>query len=290
MARVSFSQYSMWSSCPQQYKLAYIDDLSVDSANINLIFGTSMHTVIQKFLDVMYNATKSSAMSMDLDRMLKDALIENFNKEKEKLAEGVHPCTKEELEEFFGDGRKILRYFKGKLPKYFSKKGWKLEAIEMPLNAEIKPGVHFVGFIDIVLKDTSDNTILIIDLKTSTRGWGKYQKTDPVKNSQILLYKKFYAEKYSVSEDKISVEFHILKRKIDENAEFPAPRISRHVPAHGKPSVNKAWGGFMEFVNNVFDETGNYKTDIVYEARKGKQCDWCEFKERGLCSVWKKFI
>lgn len=290
MARVSFSQYSMWSSCPQQYKLAYIDDLKVSSGNIHTIFGSSVHAVIQKFLDVMYNATKSSAMTMDLEKMLRDALIENFNKEKEKLAEGVYPCTKEELEEFYGDGVKILRYFKSKLPKYFSKKGWKLEAIEMPLNAEIKPGVHFVGFIDIVLKDTTDNSILIIDLKTSTRGWGKYQKTDPIKNSQVLLYKKFYAEKYSVTEDKISVEFHILKRKIDENAEFPAPRISRHVPAHGKPSVNKAWGGFMEFVNNVFDETGNYKTDIVYEARKGKQCDWCEFKERGLCSVWKKFI
>ena len=95
MARVSFSQYSMWSSCPQQYKLAYIDDLSIDSANINLIFGTSMHTVIQKFLDVMYNATKSAAMKMDLERMLKDELVANFNKEKEKLEEGIFPCTKE---------------------------------------------------------------------------------------------------------------------------------------------------------------------------------------------------
>lgn len=290
MARVSFSQYSMWSSCPQQYKLAYIDDLSIDSANINLIFGTSMHTVIQKFLDVMYNATKSAAMKMDLERMLKDELVANFNKEKEKLEEGIFPCTKEELEEFYGDGRKILLYFRNKLPKYFSKKGWKLEAIEMPLNAEIKPGVHFIGFIDIVLKDTTDNSILIIDLKTSTRGWGKYQKSDPVKNSQVLLYKKFYSEKYSVNEDKIAVEFHILKRKIDENAEYPAPRISRHVPAHGKPSVNKAWGGFMEFVNTVFDGEGNYRTDIEYPAKKGKPCDWCEFKERNLCPVWKKFI
>jgi hypothetical protein len=290
MAKVSFSQYSMWSSCPQQYKLAYIDDLSVDSANINLIFGTSMHTVIQKFLDVMYNATKSSAMQMDLERMLKDELVANFNKEKESLPEGVYPCTKEELEEFFGDGRKILRYFKSKLPKYFSKKGWQLEAIEMPLHAEIKPGVNFVGFIDIVLKDTTDKSILIIDLKTSTKGWGKYQKSDPVKNSQILLYKKFYAEKYSVSEDKINVEFHILKRKIDENAEYPPPRISRHVPANGKPSINKAWSGFMEFVNTVFDESGGYRTDIEYTPKKGKHCDWCEFKERGLCPVWKKFI
>ena len=33
MARVSFSQYSMWSSCPQQYKLSYIDKLYWYSTN-----------------------------------------------------------------------------------------------------------------------------------------------------------------------------------------------------------------------------------------------------------------
>jgi hypothetical protein len=288
MARVSFSQYSMWSSCPQQYKLSYIDDLSVSSANIHTIFGSAIHAVIQKFLDVMYNATKSSAMKMDLDIILKEELVKNFNKEKEVLAEGVFPCSKEELEEFYGDGRNILRYFKNKLPKYFSKKGYKLEAIEFPLNAEIKPNVHFIGFIDIIIKDTTDNSYIIIDLKTSTRGWNKYQKSDPVKNSQILLYKKFYAEKYKISEDKISVEFHILKRKIQEGGEYPIPRISKHVPANGKPSINKAWNGFMEFVNTVFDEGGNYRTDIEYRTMKGKQCDWCEFKENNLCSAWKK--
>jgi hypothetical protein len=290
MAKVSFSQYSMWSTCPQQYKLAYIDDLRVSSANINTIFGSSIHEVIQKFLDVMYNATKSSAMQMDLDKMLMDRLIENFNKEKAVLEEGKFPCTKEEMEEFYGDGRNILKYFKNKLPAFFSKKGFALEAIEMPLNAQIREGVHFIGFIDIVLKDTTDKSYTIIDLKTSTRGWSKYQKSDPVKNSQILLYKKFYAEKYGVSEDKINVEFHILKRKVATDTEYPIPRISRHVPANGKPSINKAWNGFMNFVNEVFDEKGEYRRDKEYTTNKGKHCDWCEFKERGLCPVWKKFI
>ena len=46
----------------------------------------------------------------------------------------------------------------------------------------------------------------------------------------------------------------------------------------------------MEFVDTVFDGEGNYRTDIEYPTRKGKPCDWCEFKERNLCPVWKKFI
>jgi hypothetical protein len=285
MARVSFSQYSMWSSCPQQYKLSYIDGLSISNANIHLIFGTAMHETLQHFLDIMYNVTKTAAMGLDLDELLSKRLIENFNKEKEKLEEGQFPCTKEELEEFYGDGRKIIQYFKSKLSNFFSKKGFELVAIELPLNIKIKENVNFIGFVDVIIRDLSDGSIIIIDFKTSTAGWSKYQKSDPIKNAQILLYKKFYAQKYEISEDKIRVEFQILKRKVSEEADYPIPRISKHVPANGKPSINKAWAGFLEFVDTVFDEAGNYK-EIEYQPKKGKQCDWCEFKERKICPLW----
>lgn len=285
MARVSFSQYSMWSTCPQQYKLSYIDGLSVSNANINLIFGTAMHETLQHFLDIMYNTTKSAAMALDLDGLLSKRLIENFNKEKEKLEEGQYPCTKDELEEFYGDGRKIIQYFKSKLGNFFSKKGYELVAIELPLNVQIKEKVNFIGFVDVIIRDTTDKSVIIIDFKTSTAGWSKYQKSDPIKNAQILIYKKFYAEKYKISEDKVKVEFHILKRKVKEDADYPIPRISKHVPASGKPSVNKAWNGFMDFVNTVFDEEGNYR-DIEYKPNKSKACDWCEFKERKICQIW----
>ena len=279
MGRVSFSQYNMWNSCPQQYKLNYIDKLGESSGNIHTIFGTAMHETIQHFLDVMYNVTKKQAMSIDLDLLLKDKLIEAFNAEKKKQGDRL-PTTQIELEEFFGDGRQILKFFKSKLAKWYSKKNQKLEAIELPLNAEIKPNVHFIGYVDVVLRNTYDNSIIIIDLKTSTRGWNKYQKADKIKTSQILLYKKIYSDKYGVPMDKIKVEFQILKRKINEDYEFPIPRISSFVPANGKPSINKAWNGFMNFIESVFDENGKHILEVNYFTNKGKPCDWCEFKQR----------
>ena len=45
----------------------------------------------------------------------------------------------------------------------------------------------------------------------------------------MLLYKKFYSEKYEIPLDKIKVEYQILKRKISENFEYPIPRISKFV-------------------------------------------------------------
>jgi PD-(D/E)XK nuclease superfamily len=290
MAKVSFSQYSMWSTCKHQYKLNYIDKVGEYESNINLIFGTAMHSTLQKFLDVMYNGTKSAAMEMDLDRILMQSLSETFAKEKEGMKEGTFPCTKEELMEYYDDGRKILKYFKNHLPSFFSKKGYELVGIEIPLNFTIREGIHFIGFIDVVIRDLSDKSINIIDFKTSTAGWSKYQKSDPVKNSQLLLYKKFYAEKFNISEDKVKVEFHILKRKLMEATDYTIPRISRHIPANGKPSINKAWNAFMQFVDDVFDEKGEHKMDNPYTPTKGKHCDWCAFKDSGLCPAWPKFF
>jgi hypothetical protein len=284
MARVSYSQYGMWTGCQQQFKLSYIDKLGESSANIHTIFGSAMHETIQHFLSVMYGVSKKQALLLDVEGMLKEKLVEHFTTEKAKMTEGT-PCTQIELEEFFGDGRQILHYFKTKLDKLYTKSGFELVSIELPLNAEVRPGVNFVGFIDIVLKEVSSGKIIIIDLKTSTRGWNQYQKADKVKTSQMLLYKKFYSEKYNVPLDKIEVEYQILKRKISDTTEFTIPRISKFVPANGKPSVNAAWKGFMEFVDSVYDEVGAVK-QVDFPTNKSKACDWCEFKSRKICSIW----
>ena len=285
MARVSYSQYGMYSSCQQQYKLNYIDKLGTSSANIHTIFGSAMHETIQHFLDVMYNVTKKQALQLNLEDMLYKQMVEHFKKESDKMDDGMYPCKKEELGEFFEDGKEILKYFRSKLDKLYTKSGYELIAIEQRLNAEIKPGIHFIGFIDVLLKDKTTQEYIIIDLKTSTRGWNKYQKNDKVKTSQMLLYKKFYSDKYDIPLEKIKVEYQILKRKLWEGADFPIPRISKFVPANGKPSMNIAWKNFMNFVDSVYGENGEV-IQTEFPTNKGKPCDRCEFKERGLCVAW----
>ena len=284
MARVSFSQYGMWSSCPQQYKLNYIDKLGESSSNIHTIFGSAMHETIQHYLSVMYGVSKKQADEINVDKLLLERMRENYKGEVEKMSEGT-PCSQEELEEFFGDGRRILEWFMKHIGKFYSKSGYELVGIEIPLNKEIKKGVHFIGFIDIVLRDVAENTIVIIDLKTSTMGWNQYQKADKLKNSQILLYKKYYSELFNIPLTKIRVEFQIMRRKLPEDSPYPVPRISKHIPPPGAPSVNKVYDEFMQFIDIVFDDEGNYR-DIDYPKVPGnakKNCKWCEFSVRGLC-------
>ena len=284
MAKVSFSQFSTWSTCPQQYKLRYIDKLGESSANIHTLFGTAMHETIQHFLSVMYGVSKKQAELIDTDKLLLEWMRKEYIKETEKLSSGVI-CTQLELEEFYGDGRRILEWFKKKLDKFYTKTGFELVGIEIPLNAPIKTGVHLIGFIDIVMKDLSTGDIIIIDLKTSTMGWNKYQKADKLKNAQIIIYKKYYSELFNVPLDKIKVEYQIMRRKMPEEAPFPIPYVSKHIPASGKPTVNKVYGEFMEFVNSVFDDEGKFR-DVPFPKNPGerkKNCKFCEFGARGLC-------
>jgi hypothetical protein len=285
MTKVSFSQYSTYSTCPRMYKHQYIDKLGESSANVHTIFGTAMHEVIQHYLTVFYGVSKKQANELNLDKMLLSKLREEFVKEKEKMSEGA-PCTQLELEEFFGDGRRILEWFVKHIEKLYTKSGYELVAIEMPLNYEIKAGVHFIAFIDIVLREIGSGEIIIIDLKTSTNGWNKYQKEDKIKNAQILIYKKFYSDLFGVPMQNIKVEFQIMKRKLMEDAPYPIPRISKHIPPNGKPSVMKAYDEFMGFINTVFDDSGERRLDIEYSKTPGKNkknCKYCEFYARKIC-------
>ena len=284
MAKVSFSQYSMWSSCPHQYKLNYIDKLGESSSNIHTIFGTAMHETIQHYLSVMYGVSKKQADEINKDKLLLERMREAYKTEAEKMSEGT-PCTQIELEEFYGDGRRILAWLDKHMHKFYSKSGYELVGIEIPLNATIKEGVHFIGFIDIVLRDVAENSIIIIDLKTSTMGWNQYQKADRLKNSQILLYKKYYSELFNIPLQKIRVEYQILRRKLPEDSAFPVPHVSKHVPAHGSPTVTKVYDEFMTFINTVFDDEGKFR-DIEFPKVPGaakKNCKFCEFGNRGIC-------
>ena len=284
MAKVSFSQYSMWSSCPHQYKLNYIDKLGESSSNVHTIFGTAMHETIQHYLSVMYGVSKKQADEINKDKLLLENMRKAYKSEADKMSEGT-PCTQIQLEEFYGDGRRILAWLDKHMHKFYSKSGFELVGIEIPLNATIKEGVYFIGFIDIVIRDLASNEIIIIDLKTSTMGWNQYQKADKMKNSQILLYKKYYSELFNIPLQKIKVEYQILRRKLPEDSAFPVPHVSKHIPAHGSPSVKKVYDEFMEFINTVFDDGGGFK-DIQFPKVPGaakKNCKFCEFGNRGIC-------
>jgi len=283
MGRISYSQLSMFSECPERWKLNYIDKLRVFETNIFLIFGTAMHEVIQTWLEVMYNDSIKNADKLNLEQRLHDKLIEGFKKAKEE--EGKDPCTKEQLREFFQDGIDILDFVKKRRADYFSKRGYKLIGCEVPIDVDLRKNVKMVGYLDIVILDEYHNILKIYDIKTSTQGWNKWQKKDENKTQQLLLYKQFYAKQYNHPIDKIEVEYFIVKRRLWENAMFPQKRVQKFSPASGTVSMNKVAKRLDTFLDLAFDDNGEQITDNIIATPSKKACKWCEFRKTEHCSV-----
>ena len=283
MSRISYSQLSMFSECPHKWKLNYIDKLRVSEPSIHLLFGTAMHEVIQKYLDVMYQYTVKRADMLNLERTLQEKMVEQFNIDKENY--GKEPCTKEELKEFFQDGCDILDFFKKHRGDYFSKKGYELIGCEVPVEMGLQKNLTWVGYLDIVMRDTIHDRIKIYDIKTSTMGWNKWMKADDNKTQQLLLYKQFYSKQYNHPIDKIDVEYFIVKRKLYENAKFPQKRVQKFIPASGTVSMNKVAKKLTKFIDEAFNEDGTHTKNELPPTPSKKACKWCEFKKTEYCDV-----
>ena len=268
MKQVSYSQYSLWNSCPYQWKLQYVDKIKTSEPSIHTIFGSAMHEAIQTYLGCMYNFTIKEADEQDIEDLLRRKMKEFYQKEIVDTNK-LDLVSRDDMVEFYQQGEVIIDYFRKKRSQYFNKKSWSLLGIEEKLAIPIRGDLHFLGYIDVVIKDEISGKIKIIDLKTATMGWNKYQKADVIKSDQLLLYKEYYAKKHDVPVEMIDIEFLIFKRKLWEKAEFPQKRIQRHVPANGKPSMNKMRSRFEEFLDACYDKDGIVK-DIEYEKCQGK--------------------
>jgi len=312
---VSFSQYAMWLKCPQQWKLSYIDKLAPYEASINTVFGHGIHEALQEYLRLLYGEGGAPAAdALDtyalftkvFDKELKDlkvASAEQVNAIRDEEAKKSPEATKEELDEaienaldslgmiteemvngFRNDGKIILEHVTSYAirSKHFPSKKYEVVGIELPLEIPLRKGtILYKGYLDIVLRDRITKKILILDFKTSTFGWNKYQKADRTKIDQLLLYKRFYHQVYKTPMSDIEVEFFVVKRKLYEDVAFPQQRIQRIAPPDGKMSMKEVETAFLDFVSTSFTPEGEYNTEIPYLKNPGKarkNCKYCIFK------------
>ena len=284
MKRISYSQYSQWDVCPFKWKLNYIDKLGEFTDSIHTMFGTSMHEVLQTYLTVMYNDTVKMADALPLEKMLLTRMKRNYQQIMERNGGEVF-CEQSDMEEFYKHGLLILEWFKKKRGNYFSKKGYELVGIEVPINYDLPNDIKFIGYIDVLLYDKLRDRYKIIDIKTSTMGWNKYMKADKNKTDQLLLYKQFYGAQHDIPLDKIDVEYFIVKRKLYEKVDFPQRRVQTFSPANGKPSINKVINNLNQFLEESFIN-GEYNMEHTYIKRPSKKnCRFCEFNQTEHCDA-----
>jgi len=311
--RVSYSQFSTWFKCPYSYKLAYIDGLSTYENNVHVAFGSAIHEAIQDFLTKLFNEGGREADGFDIIGRFNEVFAKELKGEKKvsvkdddgnyvlddngkktyKTISDPVDISDDDFDTFTEHGELILKHISdySNRQKYFPTDKYELAGIEIPINMAVMNNLSFVGYLDIVLREKASGKIKIIDLKTSTRMWNKYQKADMHKIMQLLFYKAFYNQQFGIPLDKIEVEFLVLKRTLMENASFPEGRIQKITPPSGKVMINDAVSTLVQFIENCFTPDGVYNVDGKFRKNphKGKtkysNCKYCEFscKEGGPC-------
>jgi CRISPR/Cas system-associated exonuclease Cas4 (RecB family) len=284
---ISYSQMSMYLSCPKKWALQYRDGHKIYAPSINMTFGTAIHETVQNYLHTMYEENGAAADEINLEEYFEDRFRENYSKEYQNNKK-QHFSNPEEMREFFEDGIAILEFIKKKRNGYFTKRGYYLVGIEVPI--VISPdkrynNVLFNGFIDLAIYHEPTNTFTIYDIKTSTRGWSDKDKKDEIKQFQVLFYKLYFSEQFGVPEESIDVKFFILRRKVWEESDFPQKRIQEFIPNQGKIKLKKARTALESFIDNVFNLDGTYKTTDHPAQPSKTNCKYCPFKnKKELCS------
>jgi hypothetical protein len=284
----------MYKSCPHKWYLQYVKKLRDDKPNMHFVFGTAMHEAIQHYLQTMYDTSASKADNIDIRKYFKERMSDEYSKYKKKNKDR-HFSTPEQMNEFFQDGVAILEWFKkhkrGR-KAFFSPRQSELVGIEIPLILQPikeRPNIKYMGYVDLVVKDKSSGEYIIYDIKTSTKGWSKWEKGDVTKSQQLLLYKNYYSELFKVPKDKIRVEFFIVKRKVldfdDDKLQSPhqAYRIQSFKPTDNPKRLREANEDFVNFIRECYTADGQ-PIDKEFPKCPTKLCDWCEFgKNRELC-------
>jgi hypothetical protein len=275
---VSYSQYSIYATCPHQWYLSYVENKNPYQATIHTVFGTAFHETLQKYIDVMYNESGAAADRLDLETLFTDRFRAVYSEEYEKTKE--HFTNAQEMREFYDDGVAIIKWIKTRRNKLFTVRKVKLLGIEMPLLVGLNKNVYLKGYIDFVLYDEDLQKVYIYDIKTSTRGWGEREKKDDNKLAQILLYKEYFGRQFGFDVDRIEVEYFIVKRKIWEASEFPIPRVQSFKPASGKTKRRQAVEKMENFIKDCFDEFGKPQVKSYLKQIGESSCKWCPYANK----------
>ena len=280
---VSYSQYSLWASCPHKWYLTYVENKQPYQASIHTVFGTAFHETLQAYITTMYEESGAAADKMDLESLFQERFREVYASEYK--AAGAHFTDAEQMSEFFDDGIAILRWVKARRNKIFTIRRMKLLGIELPLLLKVANNIYYKAFIDFALYDEDLNKVYIYDIKTSTRGWSDSEKRDDQKTAQVLLYKEYFAKQFGWDVEQIEVEFFIVKRKIYEEAEYPIPRVQSFKPASGKNKRKQTVDQFQSFISDCFDEVGKPKIKSYLKNVGEKSCKWCPYNDKqDLCN------
>lgn len=249
----SYSEFKDWHECSFRHKLKYIDKIDLREENQFSSFGTIIHDACQNYIE-----TRQMKIEEAIKQLKKD--------------------WEEHFYEEFELWEKALKEILSSIPKFLEKTfpNWKYFKAEEKLDEKIEElNIRFVGYIDAVLeiKNKKDETeYVLIDWKTSSYGWNYIKRGKFIVQAQLAFYKKIWAKKHNIPENKVKCGFVILKRLNEES------KCELIIAKTGPKTTKRSFDGLDNMIytitNNIF-------------IKNRLNCDYCEYRKTVFCPAQK---
>jgi putative RecB family exonuclease len=255
MPTYSHSQLSTYETCPQQYKLAYIDKIEVETEGIEAFMGSRVHEALEKLYKDL-RVTKLNTL---------EELIDFYHQSWEKNWNDMIQIIRKEYsaEDYRRLGEKcITDYYKRYYPFDQGRTLGLEEYIYFPLQEE--KGYWIRGFIDrVTLVDSS--ILEIHDYKTSNR---LPSQADVKSNRQLALYQMGVGGKWQGIRE-VRLVWHYLT--------FDTEIHSSRTPEQ----LHQLREATLELIRRI-------ETDRQFLPKEGPLCAWCDYQ--GFCPKRKHLI
>ena len=253
---ISTSAISDYISCGLHYKFGKIDKIKSEFTSDALVFGSTIHKVLE-----MFYIDKMEGVKMPLSEMLN-----HFEEQWRKAAEKNSNIKFKEGKSFSSlmrEGKALLTVYFESLPE----DNFQCLAIEEAFSFNI-PGVEvpFIGCIDLIEEDESSGTVIISDFKTSSKS---YSVGDVDKSLQLTMYNMaLRANGYRDREILLRLDV-LVKTQVAKFEQYYTVR-SESDERKAVKLIQTAWNGIRKGVF-IPDSTG-------------WKCAFCEFKKQ--CNDW----
>jgi len=249
MRRLSQTSMSTYETCPQKWKLQYVDGRPTKT-NRFMNLGSAVHAALECF----YQRRVSEPATLD-------EMIQAFEAEIDPAAY----ASDEERERARADGLHMIRDFRaahapGFRPALLVEGMIRFELDGVPLVAKIDRVDKLKGQGNGQRSDPGRSAVRIVDYKS---GFKAPQLEQVRGNSQLTLYQVAVESALGLKVQAVGL-YHVPSQTLFE------------VPAHGPEQVNALRGRVLRIARGIELEE--------FEPRPGRRCDWCDFK--AWCPAW----
>jgi len=261
---ISHSQIFCYLACSLKYQFQYVERRPRERTSLALSFGKAIHQAIERYYRSLMDDRTIVSLSL-MESLFEESLtLELDNCEVPVIFKNEAPDTDSAIQM----GKALLKTFYDNIDIT----GMEIVDIELPLSAPLytdtgeKTDINLVGVIDLLLKDTKGN-LLVVDNKTS-----KQKKSQDAVDDDLQMSAYSYllaANGYVFPRAEVNCRFDVLRK-------LKTPKLEQYFTSRTAENRRR----FAKIANGVLAGI----EQRIFIPVKGWLCSDCSYAD--ACSRW----